>query len=229
MPGQWQKINAVLLQAAIVSAIMAVCISLMLSGRHYAVPILLTCGRVRNGGAPSFQKVISQWLHKRHWLENLGKHQERFVFLFRCLHSKKTKHMKQHKLLRISSATLISFSALAILMVSLMAFQNPQAVMDLVQVKLPNNDAFSSIRGVYGGVGLTIAVALIYLVFEDHAKGLVFAAILWGCYALSRVMTISMEGPLGAFGQQWLLIETVLCVLSLILLAIRLRLQKAKA
>ena len=137
--------------------------------------------------------------------------------------------MKQHKLLRISSATLISFSAFAILMVSLMAFQNPQAVMDLVQVKLPNNDAFSSIRGVYGGVGLTIAISLIYLVFKDHMKGLAFAAILWGCYALSRVITISMEGPLGAFGQQWLLIESVLCALSLILLAIRLRLQKAKA
>lgn len=137
--------------------------------------------------------------------------------------------MKQHKLLHISSATLISFSAFAILMVSLMAFQNPQAVMDLVQVKLPNNDAFSSIRGVYGGVGLTIAISLIYLVFKDHMKGLAFAAILWGCYALSRVITISMEGPLGAFGQQWLLIESVLCALSLILLAIRLRLQKAKA
>lgn len=47
-------------------------------------------------------------------------------------------------------------SALAILSVSLMAFSNPQSVMDLVQVQLPNPDAFSSIRGAYGGVGLTL-------------------------------------------------------------------------
>jgi hypothetical protein len=140
----------------------------------------------------------------------------------------KRKNMKQHKLLRISSATLIGFSALAILMVSLMAFQNPQAVMDLVQVKLPNNDAFSSIRGVYGGVGLTVFISLVYLAFKDHTKGLAFAAILWGCYALSRLMTISLEGPLGAFGQQWLLIESTLCIVAVILLAVRLRLQGAK-
>jgi hypothetical protein len=136
--------------------------------------------------------------------------------------------MKQHKLLRISSATLISFSALAILMVSLMAFQNPQSVMDLVQVKLPNNDAFSSIRGVYGGVGLTIFISLMYLAFKDHTKGLAFAAILWGSYALSRLMTISLEGPLGAFGQQWLLIESILCIVAVTLLIARVKLQGVK-
>lgn len=137
--------------------------------------------------------------------------------------------MKQHKLLRISSAVLIGFSAFAILMVSLMAFQNPQAVMDLVQVKLTNNDAFSSIRGVYGGVGFTIFISFVYLAFKDHTKGLAFAAILWGFYAFSRLLTMSMEGPLGAFGQQWLMIESLLCVVSVILLIIRVKQQEAKA
>ncbi|TWI81341.1 uncharacterized protein DUF4345 [Lacibacter cauensis] len=132
--------------------------------------------------------------------------------------------MKKYKLLRFTSAGLIGFSAFAILMVSVMAFQNPQKVMDLVQVTLPNNDAFSSIRGVYGGVGLTIAISLVYLAFKDHTKGLVFASILWGSYALSRLMTISMEGPLGAFGTQWLYIESFLCVASVILLIIRVKL-----
>ncbi|HLP38688.1 DUF4345 domain-containing protein [Lacibacter sp.] len=136
--------------------------------------------------------------------------------------------MKQHKLLRISSATLIGFSAFSILMVSLMAFQNPQAVMDLVQVKLTNNDAFSSIRGVYGGVGLTIFISLVYLAFRDHTRGLAFASILWGSYALSRLMTISLEGPLGAFGQQWLMIESILCIAAVTLLIIRVKLQEAK-
>jgi hypothetical protein len=136
--------------------------------------------------------------------------------------------MKQHKLLRISSATLIGFSAFSILMVSLMAFQNPQAVMDLVHVKLTNNDAFSSIRGVYGGVGLTIFISLVYLAFRDHTRGLAFASILWGSYALSRLMTISLEGPLGAFGQQWLMIESILCIAAVTLLIIRVKLQEAK-
>lgn len=137
--------------------------------------------------------------------------------------------MKKHKLLRFTSAGLIGFSAFAILMVSVMAFQNPQKVMDLVQVNLPNNDAFSSIRGVYGGVGFTIFITLIYLAFKDHTKGLAFGSILWGSYALSRLMTISIEGPLGAFGTQWLYTESFLCIASVVLLLIRVKLQEKEA
>lgn len=121
--------------------------------------------------------------------------------------------MKRKQIIRISSSVLILLSALGIIMVSLMAFQNPQAVMDLVQVQLNNNDAFSSIRGVYGGAGITIVIALIYLLIKNKPLGLVLAGILWGSYAISRMITIAVEGPLGAFGQQWLKIESVLCVL----------------
>ena len=124
------------------------------------------------------------------------------------------------KALKYASIGLISFSALSILMVSCMAFNNPQAVMDLVQVKLTNTDAYSSIRGVYGGVGLTIAIALIYLAITDRKKGLVFASILWGSYAFSRLLTIAVEGRLGAFGTQWLVIESTLCLLSVTLLGL---------
>ncbi len=141
----------------------------------------------------------------------------------------KTLKMKKYKLLRFTSAGLIGLSAFAILMVSIMAFQDPQKVMDLVQVTLPNNDAFSSIRGVYGGVGLTICISLVYLAFKDHTKGLAFTSVLWGSYAFSRLMTILVEGPLGAFGMQWLYIESILCVVSVTLLAIRLNVQEKKA
>ena len=58
--------------------------------------------------------------------------------------------MKQKKSVLIASRVFILLSALSLLSVSLMAFANPQSVMDLVQVQLSNNDAFSSIRGVYG-------------------------------------------------------------------------------
>jgi hypothetical protein len=131
--------------------------------------------------------------------------------------------MKSNRIVSISSVVLILFSALSLLYVSVMAIVSPQAVMDLVQVSLPNNDAYSSIRGVYGGVGLTIVISLIYLAVKDAGKGLVFLAMLWGFYALSRLLTILAEGALGDFGKQWLTIESVLCLLSLALLFIRRR------
>lgn len=131
--------------------------------------------------------------------------------------------MKSIRIVSISSVVLILFSALSLLYVSVMAIVNPQAVMDLVHVSLPNNDAYSSIRGVYGGVGLTIVITLIYLAAKDAGKGLVFLAMLWGFYALSRLLTILSEGALGEFGKQWLTIESVLCLLSLTLLLIRRR------
>jgi len=92
-----------------------------------------------------------------------------------------------------------------------------------VQVKLDNTDAYSSIRGVYGGVGIAILGALLYLAFTDRKAALGFIALFWGMYAVSRLMTISMEGPLGAFGSQWLVIEGTLCLLALVLLGFGLR------
>lgn len=122
------------------------------------------------------------------------------------------------KVISFASRSFILFSALALLAVSLMAFSNPQSVMDLVSVQLSNTDAFSSIRGVYGGVGFTIFISLIYLMVREPQKGLVFLCLLWGFYALSRIVTISTEGPLGSFGTQWLYIETGLFVLAIVLL-----------
>lgn len=129
-------------------------------------------------------------------------------------------------MVKVSSKGLIYFSAFAIVMVSVMAFNDPQAVMNLVGVQLPNTDAYSSIRGVYGGVGFTLFATLVYLALKDYKKGLVFTAVLWGSYALSRLMTIAVEGSLGAFGNQWLVIESVLCILSLTLLALQERKDK---
>lgn len=100
-----------------------------------------------------------------------------------------------------------------------MAFMNPQDVMDLVQVKLSNNDAFSSIRGVYGGVGLAIIAVILYCVKNDRRLGLLFLSILWGGYAFSRLLTILVEGQLGQFGTQWLIIESVLCIAAISLYA----------
>jgi len=126
--------------------------------------------------------------------------------------------MKTQKFLQRAAQGFILISALALLSVSVMAFSNPQSVMDLVHVQLNNTDAFSSIRGVYGGVGLTIFISLLYLMVKDVNKGLAFLSLLWGFYALSRAITIFAEGALGDFGRQWIVTESVLFVLAVTLL-----------
>ena len=90
--------------------------------------------------------------------------------------------------------------------------------MDLVGVTLPNTDAVSSIRGIYGGAGLTIVIMLVYLSQKNIREALGFLVLLWGFYAISRAITQINEGPLGAFGSQWIVIESLFCGIALILL-----------
>jgi hypothetical protein len=122
------------------------------------------------------------------------------------------------KTINILSKLFILFSGVSMLYVSLLAFISPQAVMNLVQVQLENNDAISSIRGVYGGVGLSIVVVVVYFIFFDVKKGLAFLSVFWSLYAISRILTILIDGALGAFGTQWLIIETVFTIMALTLL-----------
>lgn len=124
------------------------------------------------------------------------------------------KQMAPHNLLYRASLGFILLSVFSLLSVSLMAFVNPQSVMDLVGVRLPNTDAASSIRGVYGGVGMTLVISLLYLLRTNVRQALGLLTLLWGFYALSRAVTIGVEGPLGAFGTQWLVIETCLLLIA---------------
>lgn len=136
--------------------------------------------------------------------------------------------MKTNRLIPIASNCFIVLSALSLLSVSIMAFHNPQAVMDLVQVKLTNNDAYSSIRGVYGGVGITICISLFYLLKNNVKLGLLFLSMLWGFYACSRITTIIIEGTLGSFGSQWLMIESLLFLIGFTLYSFNRSLTTAK-
>jgi hypothetical protein len=129
--------------------------------------------------------------------------------------------MNNRIILRVLSIALLGMTSLGIGMVSLMAFVNPQSVMDMVGVSLPNTDAYSSIRGVYGGAGMAIFVALVYLLIYNQKLGLLFVALLCGLYALSRIITIYAEGSLGDFGQQWLMIESSMCVMALLVYYLR--------
>lgn len=126
--------------------------------------------------------------------------------------------MQRETICKRTAQGFIIISALALFSISITALYDPQSVMDLVDVKLTNNDAFSSIRGIYGGAGMSLVFCLIYLVFRGIIEGLAFLSLLWGFYALSRIITIFSEGALGAFGRQWLLIESALFLIALALL-----------
>lgn len=132
------------------------------------------------------------------------------------------------KTIRFFSFAFIGISIFSFLYVSVLAFISPQQVMDLVQVQLTNTDAISSIRGVYGGVGMTIVICLSYLAVTNRKMALSFLAILWGFYAISRLMTIGIDGTLGAFGTQWLMIESVFCVVGAVLFFTTSKMQQVK-
>jgi len=131
--------------------------------------------------------------------------------------------MKNQKFLRIANRIFIIFSILCLAAVSILSLISPQATMDLVHVQLGNTDAASSIRGVYGGVGISITAALIYLLIRNSRLGVAFLTLFWGMYALSRLITIFADGALGAFGTQWILTESLLCATGIILLFISTR------
>jgi Domain of unknown function (DUF4345) len=123
------------------------------------------------------------------------------------------------KVIYFSSKGFILFSAFSLAYVAIIAMFNPQSVMDLVGVKLPNTDAISSIRGIYGGVGITIVASLIYLAFFQTTKGLSFLSLFWGSYAASRIITWFADGALGEFGTNWLVIESIMSAIGIVLLA----------
>ncbi len=120
--------------------------------------------------------------------------------------------MDKNKIIQILSFAAMGLSILGIAMVAFMAFNDPKAVMALVNTNLDNTDAYSSIRGVYGGAGLTIAIAMVYGMLKNMKIALGFTALLWGLYAVSRIITSIVDGPLGAFGTQWVYTETFLCI-----------------
>ena len=123
--------------------------------------------------------------------------------------------MKKYNKWVLLTRIYLGFSMLSLLSVSVMALFDPQSVMDMVRVNLNNNDAISSIRGVYGGVGITICLSILYLLIRHPYQGSGFLSIFWGSYAFSRLITMISDGPLGDFGNQWLMIETVMALIGL--------------
>lgn len=128
--------------------------------------------------------------------------------------------MNAQKIVKIGSQIFIGFSAFSLGYVALLSLFSPQSTMDLVATTLPNTDAISSIRGIYGGVGLVITIQLIYLLIKDYYKGLLFLSLFWGAYAISRMITIFVDGSLGDFGNQWIVIESTFSAIAVFLLLV---------
>ena len=128
--------------------------------------------------------------------------------------------MNAQRILHISSKIYIGFSAFSLGYVAILSLISPQSTMNLVATPLTNTDAISSIRGIYGGVGLVITIQLIYLLVTDYYKGLVFLSLFWASYAISRFITMYIDGPLGEFASFWMVNETVFGVIGIGLLVL---------
>ncbi|MGB0805340.1 MAG: DUF4345 domain-containing protein [Salibacteraceae bacterium] len=124
--------------------------------------------------------------------------------------------MNYSKVIPITVNTINSIFIFSVFYVSVLSLLDPQATMNLVDVQLENNDALSSIRGIYGGAGLAITIGTAFLLIRNNLWASAFYAIFWGGYALSRIITIFVDGPLGAFGNQWLTIELLFCSLGIL-------------
>lgn len=124
--------------------------------------------------------------------------------------------MKKQNLVKTGSKVFVGISILSVGSVGILSLLNPQGTMDLVQVQLSNNDALSSIRGVFGGVGITLTISLLYLYFTNLNLAVKFLTLFWGLYAFSRLITILVDGSLGAFGNQWILIETFFFLIGIL-------------
>lgn len=128
--------------------------------------------------------------------------------------------MKKEITIRMSNVLYVGTSIFGLASVSILSLIDPQSTMDLVNVKLDNTDAISSIRGIYGGVGISIISGLSYLLMTKIILAIRFLTMFWFSYASSRLITMVVDGPLGDFGNQWISIESAFGILGLILLII---------
>jgi len=122
----------------------------------------------------------------------------------------------------------IGIFSLSLLYIAVLAWVDPKAVMAFVGVELHNNDALSSIRGVYGGVGIFLVVVSVIISVKNLQNGLLFFTTFWWMYAISRILTLWIDGPLGEFGGTWLKIELTFGLLALVLYLLQGYLLKKK-
>jgi hypothetical protein len=122
--------------------------------------------------------------------------------------------------LKIFNRIYLILLGLATLNIAVQGLLDPQAIMDNVQVTLGNATARNSVRALYGGVNLALALFWLYAAFYRQREGLRFALLYTGGFAIGRLVSIAVEGVPGAFAMQWLVTESVFAVLAIVLLVL---------
>ncbi|ASZ13691.1 DUF4345 domain-containing protein [Chitinophaga pendula] len=112
----------------------------------------------------------------------------------------------------------LSLTGIAFLNIAVQAILNPQSIMDLVSVQLDNISARNSIRAYYGGVNLAFAIFLLYGAFKMQREALTLVFLYCSGFVAGRLYSILTEGKPSAFILNWLVIESVLAILSFLLL-----------
>lgn len=117
------------------------------------------------------------------------------------------------------SKVFLILTGLAFLNIATQAIANPQSIMDLVAVQLGNVSARNSIRAYYGGVNLAFAGFLLYGAFKMKKEALILVFLYCGGFVVGRLYSILTEGKPSSFILNWLVIESVLTIISLLLLS----------
>ncbi len=120
--------------------------------------------------------------------------------------------------IEIASNIYLGLIGITFLVVAAKGLIDPQLIMDLVNLDMGNNvTARNSIRALYGGVHLAFGLfvlASIYFKLQKEALG--FTALYTAGFVFGRVLSMMMDGTPGDFAKNWLLIESVLFVVTMV-------------
>ena len=107
----------------------------------------------------------------------------------------------------------------AFINIAVQGLADPQLIMNMVQVDMGNNiTARNSIRALYGGVDLAFGLFMIFGAFKMQREALILTFLFCAGFVFGRTLSIVMDGVPGSFAINWLVIESVLMVSSVVLL-----------
>jgi len=112
----------------------------------------------------------------------------------------------------------LGLMGLAFCKVGIETLINPQAVLDVVGIKLTNPSAYSSMRAVYGGMHLSFGLFCIYGIWKDLTTPLKVLFLYTAGFVVGRLSGIVMEGRPNEFVSTWLITEIVSGIVSVTLL-----------
>ncbi|PWL30076.1 DUF4345 domain-containing protein [Roseivirga spongicola] len=120
--------------------------------------------------------------------------------------------------LRILITGFILLVSSIFLAVAMGAFFAPGEVMQYLSLQPVSDSAFNSIRSYYGGLNLAFAGFLFYAGFRMQKTALGFISLYTIGFLIGRVYSFFAEGVASAFVIRWTVVETILFVISFLLI-----------